>query len=143
MDFAYGSLLGMMVLCYVPHTIKAILYKAITKRTPNNADPRNALNVADPVLQTEKAAILRRAQSCHYNLLENFAFFAAGVIAAKVAHVPTATINYYVAMHVLFRVAYVPLYLLISTNPASALRSIAFFGAAYASAMLMISAAYA
>jgi uncharacterized MAPEG superfamily protein len=126
------SLLGCLVLCYVPHLIRAVLVhrrlaslKAAGRRCVGGYDlraPRECVAAATD--ETPECRLIARLSAAHNHHLENFPFIAAAVLLARVSGVPLAAVNSRALVYAALRAGHVASYAL-SISPVRVLAFIA------------------
>lgn len=129
MTSAYLSLVAALVLCYVPHAIRAyyvhvrlVKLKKENKSVPGGYDIRNPRTAVALATDTETAEgkFIASLTACHYNGLENLSFIVAGVLAAIQAGVDRNLVDSYALAYAGLRVLYIIAYIF-SRFPAVAL----------------------
>merc|ERR550537_766262 len=101
----YACLFLVYGLAYLPFGLLLLL--KIGAGDMGNTDPRKG---TERVCATSKLAA--RLRNCHTNTLENFPFFAAGVLAALQAGVPKQQVNEIATAYVIMRVGFLVFYII-------------------------------
>jgi uncharacterized MAPEG superfamily protein len=105
----------------------------------NNVTPREMIK--DERLKGPGGEMAKRANAAHYNGLETFPMFAAGVLSAKYAGVEAQYVDKLAMAFVVSRVFYNFFYIFGDTTPKSILRAIAYLFGIGCIFSLMVSAA--
>jgi uncharacterized MAPEG superfamily protein len=149
-DIALASLLAGAVLCYVPHFIKVQRVIEASKYIPKEEQNGQIYQLKQPRLSLELALkhaprplanAIQRAQGAHQNLLEVYPFFAASVLAAKVAGVSSLKIDGAALTFLSLRAVYIVLYCYGSKGWMAYSRSAAWFNSLFTVAWLTWQAA--
>ena len=105
------------------------------------ANPRRT--VAATAAQEKQSPVVAkflRAENAQQNGFETLGFFAASVVAANVAHVPTWKLNLFCGVFLGARAAFNLIYINVSSDRWSVLRTISYFTGVGASCALAIEA---
>jgi uncharacterized MAPEG superfamily protein len=105
----------------------------------NNVTPREMIK--DERLKGPEGEMAKRANAAHYNGLETFPIFAAGVLSAKYAGVEAQYVDKLAMAYVVSRVFYNFFYVFGDTPSKSILRSLAYLFGMGCNVSLLISAA--
>lgn len=135
-------LVAAFILCYIPHVVRIVcLFVSRGFKSYDNNNPRSSYSRAASESDVW-AGIISRTTGAHQNSLENWPFFAAGVLAAIVAGVPRAIVDETACLYVIIRAVYIALYLL-GTTFLSYMRSVVFVAAVHVNLSLLWAAAKA
>ncbi|SJX60456.1 uncharacterized protein SRS1_11769 [Sporisorium reilianum f. sp. reilianum] len=122
-NYSYYTIPAAWVIAILPHFIAVALAKDKFK----NAAPRQLL--ADLLAKKDKTALdkkIIRAESAQLNGFETLGLYAAGIVAANVAGVPSSQLNQlsigYLASRILFNL----LYIYVTDEATATLRSAAY-----------------
>lgn len=105
-SFSIFSVLIAIILAYIPHIIRVVILRKA--HAYDNTHPRIS---AFPSLSPARRELVTRLSSAHANQLETLAMYASGILAAHLAMVPTSTINFWAAVFIIARIAYVIAYI--------------------------------
>ncbi|KAG7570976.1 hypothetical protein FFLO_01070 [Filobasidium floriforme] len=118
---------------FLPHTVKVIL---LGDRF-DNEKPRAQTNfkVTDDSIYREK---INRLAAIHTNGMENFPLFAAAVLAANFARLPTRLLNTFSLSYLASRILFSFIYYSQSSTSASVARSVSYFGGMLGSLWVLV-----
>ncbi|KAJ3017171.1 hypothetical protein HKX48_003685 [Thoreauomyces humboldtii] len=141
-NYSLYAVPGTLVLAYVPHLLKSSIVLKATG-TLDNVNPRKQLEAARGRMTASSYDRAKRAEAAHANGMETFPVYAAALILGNLAHLPVDTLNTYAAIFLGTRFLYNFVYVMNTTRPVAALRSL-LWGAGVGSAIsLMFQAASA
>jgi uncharacterized MAPEG superfamily protein len=116
-------------LCMVPHTYAVLIMAKANNGRWNNSSPRSSN--WDEVLRksTPKEVYARyeRGKAAHKNGMENLPIFVGAILAGNYAQLDTRTLNLFVTVFLFARVLYTIVYISISSNRYSFIRSTIWF----------------
>ncbi|PWZ02615.1 hypothetical protein BCV70DRAFT_234434 [Testicularia cyperi] len=124
-NYSLFSIPAMWLVSFLPHPYAVALSKGRFK----NSSPRQMM--ADLLAKKDKTKLdqkIIRAESAQMNGFENLGFFAAAVVAANYAKVPSHELNTLTGGYIASRILFNFLYIFVESEAVAGLRSASFVG---------------
>ncbi|KAF2192445.1 hypothetical protein K469DRAFT_735448 [Zopfia rhizophila CBS 207.26] len=129
LNFSIYSIPVYWVMGLWPHIHGVRLIKKANNKKWDNCNPRGVDTAAkyQKSVPAEVFAKFERAEAAHKNMMENAPLFIGAVIAGNIAGLPASTLNAATGVYLALRIVYIGLYIKVTRQKYSYLRTTTWF----------------